>query len=60
MEETEKMAVGCDDGRMGVFSAETGDIAHTLEGHEDAVSCLRVSANGKLLVWGSDEKTLQR
>src|SRR6266540_29533 len=39
--------------------AGTGELLHTLEGHEEAVTCLAFSPDGKMLATGSPDRTVR-
>ena len=41
-----------------MWNAETGEKVHTLEGHTDGVMSVCVTADGKRIVSGSDDKTV--
>ena len=43
---------------LAVWDLETGAQIHRLTGHEDAVSCVAVSPDGRHIVSGSDDKTV--
>ncbi|MCG8530536.1 MAG: hypothetical protein MI749_07725, partial [Desulfovibrionales bacterium] len=42
-----------------VKTSSLGDVIHTLEEHEDAVTCLSASTDGKLIVSGSKDKIVR-
>ena len=51
------VAAGSDDAKVRVWDAETGEIIHTLKGHQDAVFDVSFSPDGSILASGSNDET---
>lgn len=50
---------GWEDRSIKVWNAVTGQVLHTLDGHEHRVGCLACSPTGDILVSGSHDRTLR-
>jgi WD40 repeat protein len=52
---TQTLSVACDDGRIRLINAHTGEVSAELMGHDDAVQAVAWDhANGYLVSGGSD------
>ncbi|KAI0310215.1 WD40-repeat-containing domain protein, partial [Amylostereum chailletii] len=55
-----RIAFGCDDGTVGLVSAETGEaIGGYLQGHKARVLSVAFSPNGRHIISGSDDTTVR-
>lgn len=52
------LVIGCDDGAVHVFDAESGTWSQSLEGHRGAVQALAFSADEKLFTGSADHRAL--
>lgn len=53
------IATGCLDNVIRLWDSETGQLVHTLQGHQDSVYALSFSPDGRNLVSGSLDKNLK-
>jgi RNA polymerase sigma factor (sigma-70 family) len=56
---TELLACAPEDGSVALVDANTGELRHTLAGHEDAVAALAFSPDGNTLASGGTDNTIR-
>jgi WD40 repeat protein/beta-lactamase regulating signal transducer with metallopeptidase domain len=54
-----RVATGSESGAVVLLDAATGEVVHTLKGHEDAVTALAFSRDGKLLASGGPDTVIK-